>query len=198
MSLIWLFAARVGRLHVVPTVRGDEPAGLRVLRGEPTTSTTTSTSWTRASCFEVLPQHGDHRGPGRHAGALPGLDDGLRRVALQLAVQPLPADAVHRRQPAPAAGHHHAALPDVPGPPAAAVPERQRRLLRPVLRHHGDPRRLPARVLHVRPEQLHEDPAERAERSGASSTARRCLADVLAASSCHSPDRRWRPSRRSR
>ena len=44
------------------------------------------------------------------------------------------------------------------------VPERQRPLLRPVHRHHGHPRRVPARLLHVRAEQLHEDVAPRAQR----------------------------------
>ena len=40
-------------------------------------------------------------------------------------------------------GHHHAALPDLPAPAPAPGP-RQRPLLRPVLRDHGDPCRLPA------------------------------------------------------
>ena len=60
----------------------------------------------------------------------------VRGVALQLQVQPAPADAVHGRQPAPGAGHHHAALPDVPGPAAAGAAEHERHLVRPVLRDH--------------------------------------------------------------
>ncbi len=43
--------------------------------------------------------------------------------------------------------------------PLPRSPERQRDLVRPVLRRDRDPRGVPARLLHVRPQQLHEDPA---------------------------------------
>ncbi|CAA9555082.1 MAG: ABC transporter, permease protein 2 (cluster 1, maltose/g3p/polyamine/iron), partial [uncultured Thermomicrobiales bacterium] len=69
------------------------------------------------------------------------------------------------RQPAAAADHHPAALPVLqPGRAAGVAVElgpAQRQRVGP----DPDPRRVPERLLHVRPQQLHEAAAEVAERS---------------------------------
>src|ERR1019366_5072493 len=73
----------------------------------------------------------------------------------------------------PPQGDHRSALPDVPGDPDPEAAQRQRSAVRPIHRDHPDPRRLPGRVLHLRPEQLHADVAQGAQRGG---PRRRCLA----------------------
>ena len=83
-------------------------------------------AWAQAEIPKYFINTVDHRRAGGRHRAVPGLDDGVRDVALQLAVQRHLVAAVHGGQPAPATGHHQSALPDVPRPAAAAVPERQR------------------------------------------------------------------------
>ena len=60
-----------------------------------------------------------------------------------------------------------AALPALPRAAAAGAAERQRRRLRPAGRARPGPRRLPGRLLRLRPERLDEDPATRPVRCGA-------------------------------
>ncbi|CAA9345720.1 MAG: ABC transporter, permease protein 2 (cluster 1, maltose/g3p/polyamine/iron), partial [uncultured Nocardioidaceae bacterium] len=106
---------------------------------------------------EVLHQLALHHGPGGRAHALPGLTGRLRARTVQLPVQPRVPRLLPRRQPAAAPGAAGPGVPDVPGDPAADVDERLRLDAEQLL--GADPRqhRVPARVLRVRAEQLHED-----------------------------------------
>ena len=184
MAFVWLFPLAVRRVHLVPALRGHRAARLRVDRRHVQLRQLHQGlhGWAPP---HVLPQHVDRRGAGRLRDPAPRLDDGVRPLPLQLAVQPALPDALHGGQPAAAAGHHHAALPDVPGPAAAAGTERQRPVVRPVLRRDRDPRRLPAGLLHLRAEQLHEDASPGAER-GRRRRRRQRVPDLLAGSSCPS------------
>ncbi len=131
------------------------------------------------------------------ATLVPRLLRGLRAGPLQLPVQPRPAGPVHRSQPAATAVPADPAVPPLPGHPAAAVDERLRLDARQLLGSDPGQHRVPDRVLHVRPEQLHEDAAEGALRGR---DGRRCqrLATVLAADVAAVPAGRWRPWRRWR
>ena len=81
-----------------------------------------------------------------------------------LLVQPAAADRLHRRQPAAAAGAARAAVPAVHLRPGAVLVQRLGRALRQLLGGDHHSYRLPDRLLHLRPEQLHEDAAQGAYR----------------------------------
>ena len=102
-----------------------------------------------------------------------------------------------RREPAAAAGAAHPALPDVPRHPGAVLVQRLGHAAQQLL--GADPRqhRLPDRLLHLRAEQLHEDPAQGALRGGPWSTAPASAA-VLPAHAAAVPARRWPHWPRSR
>ena len=165
-------------LHLVPPVRRDRQERLRLDRDQPDVGQL-------PQCLgpgqdpHVLPQHDHHPDPVGHHRAPAGVGDRVRGVTLQLPIQSLPADAVHRRKSPPGPGHHHAALPHVPRPAAAGFFERQRSVVRPVFRDHHDPHRVPTGLLHLRLEQLYEDTAQGTDGGGAG---RRRVgpADVLA------------------
>ena len=91
-----------------------------------------------------------------------------------------PADAVHGRQPAARRRSSSRRCTGCTWPCRCRRSlSDERRLVRPVLRDHRDPHRVPARLLHVRAEQLHEDAAQGADR-GRAGRRRVGVAHVLA------------------
>ncbi|CAG7656005.1 putative ABC transporter, permease protein 2 (Cluster 1, maltose/g3p/polyamine/iron) [Actinacidiphila bryophytorum] len=105
-----------------------------------------------ALLLELGHDHGS--GGGHRAGA--GVGRGLRTEPGGRQVQRRAADPVHGRQPAAPAGDHHPALPAVPEDHPAALRERQRADVQLHLRPDRHQRGLPAGLLRLRAEQLHE------------------------------------------
>ena len=135
-ALVWLFPLAVRRSTPrsgpTPTPRR---LGLRVAAGGATTSTTTSRPGTTAQLPRYFLNTADHRGPGRHPRAASSprwLAFVLSRFSWRFNLLLLMIFTAGNLLPP--AGHHHAPLPDVPAAAAAGPAERQRALVRPVLR----------------------------------------------------------------
>ena len=119
---------------------------------------------------------------------------GVRHRALRFA-STCPADGLHGRQPAAAAGDHYAAVSNVPGAAVARWLSDSGVFFDSYVGIIAIHVAFQTGLLHVRAEQLHEDDPEGAHRGRAGR--RRSVWQYLRRSSCRCVDRRWRRWRRS-
>ena len=109
MAAIWLFPLAWARVHRPAAVLRHAGESATSRRRPRSTSTTSSMPGSRATSRPLL-EHALRHDPGRDPDAPDRVDGRVRRVALQLAVQPARAADLHRGQPAATAGDHRAAL----------------------------------------------------------------------------------------
>ena len=87
ISLLWLFPLAWAIYTSLRPFSDTSTHGYFSLPGEMNLDNY-FTAWNQGEMRALLPQHDHHRHPGRGHRAVPGLDDGLRLHALQLALQP--------------------------------------------------------------------------------------------------------------
>ena len=120
IALLWLFPL-LWAIYTSFRPYGDTAeARLLLDRREPTTSTTTSTPGTRPARRSTSSTRCSSWCR-RSSCPVPRLEAWRSPCRASAGASTCPADALHGRQPAARAGHHHAAVPDVPGPAAAGA-----------------------------------------------------------------------------